>query len=162
MDEPESKGGSRKAGAPGRFVEADLESYQKITLPRRRLGRWCNEPFFEEAVHDCYVKLFIGINEEGKRCYRLCRIINVMTEKVKYNLPQVKNEKPVSLRCSDSYLCHSTRFPLHLSLLLGRSLRFLRIKSSICRSAQQIENSQSNLFLMAKLQQRMSISMLLH
>lgn len=97
MDEPESKGGSYQTGAPGRFVEADMESYQKITLPRRRLGRWCNEPFFEDAIRDCYVKLFIGVNEEGKRCYRLCRITGVIIEEMQYALPQVKNEKPVSL-----------------------------------------------------------------
>ena len=111
MGDPESKGDSYQAGAPGRFVEADLESYQKITLPRRRLGRWCNEPFFEDAVRDCYVKLFIGENEEGKRCYRLCCITRVKKDKVQYTLPQVKNEKPVSLRYSVSSFCHSIRFP---------------------------------------------------
>ena len=49
------------------IVEATLVDYQKITLPRRRLGRWCNEPFFEKAIKDCFVKLFIGENEQGKR-----------------------------------------------------------------------------------------------
>ena len=76
-------------------VEADLEDYQKVTLPRRRLGRWCNEPFFEEAVMNCFVKLFIGENEQGKRCYRLCRIVGVETSDFTYQLPAVKQEKPV-------------------------------------------------------------------
>lgn len=80
-------------GAP--IVEADLEDYQKITLPRRRLGRWCNEPYFKDATLNCYVKLFIGENEQGKRCYRLCRIVGVATSK-SYTLPPVKNHKPVS------------------------------------------------------------------
>ena len=82
------------AAAP--VVEADLEDYQKITLPRRRLGRWCNEPYFTDAVLNCYVKLFIGENEQGKRCYRLCRIVGVVTTN-SYSLPPVKNHKPVSL-----------------------------------------------------------------
>lgn len=77
------------------LVEAELEDYQKITLPRRRLGRWCNEPYFKEAVMNCYVKLFIGENDQGKRCYRLCKIVGVGTTK-SYQLPGVKNQKPVS------------------------------------------------------------------
>ena len=78
------------------LVEADLEDYQKITLPRRRLGRWCNEPYFKESVMNCYVKLFIGENDQGKRCYRLCKIIGVGTTKP-YLLPPVKNQKPVCI-----------------------------------------------------------------
>lgn len=76
-------------------VEADLEDYQKITLPRRRLGRWCNEPYFKEAVMNCFVKLFIGENESGKRCYRLCKIVDVSSTPKQYELPPVKNQKPV-------------------------------------------------------------------
>ena len=82
--------------ASGKVVEADLEDYHKVTLPRRRLARWCNEPYFTDAVRDCYVKLFIGVNEEGKRCYRLCKIVGVKSDK-QYDLPRVKTEKPVSL-----------------------------------------------------------------
>ena len=89
------KGGADGAAA-GQVVEADLASYQNITLSRSRLGRWCNEPFFKEAVLNCFVRLFIGENESGKRCYRLCRIVGVKTEKTQYTLPPVKNDKPVS------------------------------------------------------------------
>jgi RNA polymerase-associated protein RTF1 len=78
------------------FVEADLEGYQKITLPRRRLARWCNEPFFEDAVTNYYVKLFVGENEAGKRCYRLCKIVGIKSEGATYTLPAVRNEKPIS------------------------------------------------------------------
>jgi RNA polymerase-associated protein RTF1 len=76
-------------------MEAGLEEYQKITLPRRRLGRWCNEPYFKEAVMNCFVKLFIGENDLGKRCYRLCKIVEVKTHKP-YQLPPVSNQKPVT------------------------------------------------------------------
>ena len=79
-------------------VEADLEDYQKVTLPRRRLGRWCNEPFFKEAVKNCFVKLFVGVNEQGKKCYRLCKIVGFETSKTgSYQLPPVKKERPVGL-----------------------------------------------------------------
>lgn len=77
------------------LLEADLEDYQKISLPRRRIGRWCNEPYFHDAVMNCFVKLFIGENEQGKRCYRLCKIVGIGSSKP-YQLPPVKNQKPVS------------------------------------------------------------------
>ena len=77
-------------------VEGDLEDYQKVTLPRRRLGRWCNEPFFKDAVKNCFVKLFVGVNEQGKKCYRLCKIVGFETSKTgPYQLPPTKKEKPV-------------------------------------------------------------------
>jgi len=77
------------------IAEAELEEYQSITLPRRRLGRWCNEPYFKDAVMNCFVKLFIGENDLGKRCYRLCKIVGVKTQKT-YQLPSVNNQKPVT------------------------------------------------------------------
>jgi RNA polymerase-associated protein RTF1 len=75
---------------------AELQDYELITLPRRRLGRWCNEPYFDKAVLKCFVKLFVGEDPNGKRCYRLCRIVEVGTAKQPYTLPPVKKEKPVS------------------------------------------------------------------
>lgn len=78
--------------------DAELEDYRKITLSRRRLGRWCNEPYFKKAVVGCFAKLFIGENELGKRCYRLCRIVDVQpAPKGSYALPAVKKEKPVCI-----------------------------------------------------------------
>lgn len=77
------------------IVEAELEDYRKITLPRRRLSRWCNEPYFSEAVMNCFVKLFIGENDLGKRCYRLCKIVQINKNKP-YQLPAVKNHKAVT------------------------------------------------------------------
>lgn len=97
-DEDDIKEENEEVAALGEgraIVEADLDDYQKITLPRRRLGRWCNEPYFKEAVLNCYVKLFIGENDIGKRCYRLCKIVDIKSSK-NYQLPPVKNQKPVS------------------------------------------------------------------
>lgn len=97
-------------------VEADLEDYQKITLPRRRVGRWCNEPFFKDAILNCFVKLFIGENEQGKRCYRLCKIVGVETGDMTYELPAVKQEKPVRKKCVSS-LSHLSEFTLKICSL---------------------------------------------
>mmetsp|Transcript_1491 Transcript_1491/g.3108 ORF Transcript_1491/g.3108 Transcript_1491/m.3108 type:complete len:996 (-) Transcript_1491:76-3063(-) len=83
---------------PKVFKPAELEDYLLVTLSRARLGKWCNEPYFEKAVKKCFVKLFVGENEEGKRCYRLCRIVSVESSKQPYTLPKAKNaprkEKP--------------------------------------------------------------------
>lgn len=85
----------RGDGAP--VVEADLEDYSKITLPRRRLSRWCNEPFFKKAVINSFVRLLIG-DHDGKKCYRLCQIVDIKKGKKNYNFPAPNpREKPVSL-----------------------------------------------------------------
>jgi RNA polymerase-associated protein RTF1 len=78
-------------------VEAELEDYLKITLPRRRLARWCNEPFFDQAVLGCFVRLFIGESDDRKKCYRLCEIVGVEKSKSEYKFPTTtSHEKPVS------------------------------------------------------------------
>lgn len=82
----------------GPIVEADLEDYAKITLPRRRLARWCKEPFFKEAIMNCFVRLLIG-DHDGKKCYRLCQIVDVKKGKKNYNFPPANpREKPVSIK----------------------------------------------------------------
>ena len=79
-------------------VEAELEDYMKVTLPRRRLARWCHEPFFDRAVIGCFVRLFIGESEDGKKCYRLCEIVDVDKGTSEYNFPAASSrEKPVSM-----------------------------------------------------------------
>lgn len=77
--------------------EAELPDYLKITISRRKLGKWCNEPYFKQAVVGCFAKLFIGENEQGKRCYRLCKIVGIeQAPGGSYQLPAVKKEKPVT------------------------------------------------------------------
>lgn len=74
---------------------ADLQDYLKVQLSRNRLTLWCNEPFFEEAVVNSYVKLFLGQDDKGKRCYRLCRIVGVKTASKPYDLPPLKKQRAV-------------------------------------------------------------------
>ena len=71
---------------------AELADYLLITLSRTRLSKWCNEPYFEKAVKNCFVKLFVGENEEGKRCYRLCRIVAVTKSDQPYDMPKAKKK----------------------------------------------------------------------
>jgi RNA polymerase-associated protein RTF1 len=75
---------------------AGLEDFLKVTIPRRRLARWCNEPFFKAAVIECFVRLFIGEDDSGEKVYRLCEIVDVVTDTKMHKFPITKqNEKPV-------------------------------------------------------------------
>ena len=90
---PGGSGGQRRT----EDVEADLEDYIKVSIPRRRLVRWCNEPFFEKAVKNFYVRLGIGRdNKSQKACYRLCRITGIIS-KNEYSFPPAENRKTVSV-----------------------------------------------------------------
>ena len=78
-------------------TDAALEDFLKVTIPRRRLAQWCNEPFFDAAVLECFVRLFIGEDGSGEKVYRLCEIVDVKMDKRSYKFPVIdKNEKPVS------------------------------------------------------------------
>lgn len=105
----------KTAREAGPVVEADLEDYAKITLPRRRLARWCKEPFFKGAIMNCFVRLLIG-DHDGKKCYRLCQIVDVKKGKKNYNFPPANpREKPVSTLyhlcyCSHQILVSQTSF----------------------------------------------------
>jgi len=90
---------SRLTSSTSRAPEQDagLEDFVKVTIPRRRLARWCNEPFFTDAVLDCFVRLFIGEDDSGEKVYRLCEIVGVETGKKSYRFPVTqKHEKPIS------------------------------------------------------------------
>ena len=77
-------------------AEATLEDYYKVSIPRRRLVRWCNEPFFEMAVKNFYVRLGIGRdNMTQKACYRLCRVTGLVV-KSEYSFPPDQNHNVVS------------------------------------------------------------------
>lgn len=100
VEEQREKGMSKKKSED---VDADVADFALVTVPRRRLIRWCNEPFFERAVKDSYIRLGIGRDSKTqKACYRLCKIIGVESRK-EYSFPPDVNQKPVS-SCS-SHLC---------------------------------------------------------
>ena len=76
-------------------TDAGLEDFIKVTIPRRRLAQWCIEPFFDAAVLECFVRLFIGEDGNGEKVYRLCEIVDVKVDKRSYKFPVInKNEKP--------------------------------------------------------------------
>lgn len=98
MEEEEEEDSDHGEKTQRAFVEADLEDFMRVTIPRRRLSRWCNEPYFEKAVMNFYVRLAIGRDQQTQKpCYRLCKIVGIVAGK-QYQFPQLANtnSKPVS------------------------------------------------------------------
>lgn len=87
-------GGSKRPGNQG-FAGADdlvdsdddseasggdpltFDDIKAITIRRSKLAKWFMEPFFEELIAGCFVRLGIGMTRSGQRIYRLCMVKNV-------------------------------------------------------------------------------------
>ncbi|KAK9267303.1 hypothetical protein L1049_009726 [Liquidambar formosana] len=53
-----------------------FEDIKEITIRRSKLAKWCMEPFFEELIVGCFVRVGIGKSRSGP-IYRLCIVRNV-------------------------------------------------------------------------------------
>jgi len=77
-------------------AEAEQEDYAKVSIPRRRLIRWCNEPYFVNAIKNHFVRIGIGRdNKTQKACYRLCKIDGIV-EKDAYTFPASEGQSAVT------------------------------------------------------------------
>ncbi|XP_031486504.1 protein RTF1 homolog [Nymphaea colorata] len=56
---------------------ATFEDIKGITVRRSRLLKWFMEPFFEDAIVGCFVRVGIGMSKTGRSIYRLCLVRNV-------------------------------------------------------------------------------------
>ncbi|OAE27856.1 hypothetical protein AXG93_1881s1480 [Marchantia polymorpha subsp. ruderalis] len=57
--------------------DADWQDIKSITVQRSRLYKWFMEPFFEDVIVGCFVRIGIGVSRSGQRFYRLCSVKNV-------------------------------------------------------------------------------------
>lgn len=77
------KGGASSDGED--MVDSDEEiedrpSYddvKEITIQRSKLAKWFMEPFFEELIVGCFVRVGIGMSRNNTSIYRLCLVHNV-------------------------------------------------------------------------------------
>ncbi|EOA33742.1 hypothetical protein CARUB_v10019938mg [Capsella rubella] len=53
-----------------------FEDIKEITIRRSKLAKWLMEPFFEELIVGCFVRVGIGRSKSGP-IYRLCMVRNV-------------------------------------------------------------------------------------
>lgn len=117
-DEPQKRKDSRPTDRSAKpIVEAALEDFKKVVIPRRRLARWCHEPFFDAAILECFVRLFIGEDNNGEKVYRICQITDVKAGSKTYKFPVAnRNDKPVSTNKVLNLMFgkHARDFPMYL------------------------------------------------
>ncbi|XP_004493842.1 protein RTF1 homolog [Cicer arietinum] len=58
------------------FEVPSFEDIKEITIRRSKLAKWFMEPFFEELIVGCFVRVGIGRSKTGP-IYRLCMVKNV-------------------------------------------------------------------------------------
>ncbi|KAJ3677291.1 hypothetical protein LUZ60_003015 [Juncus effusus] len=77
---------SDRRPAPEDLLEEDLsprleslkfEDIKEITIRRSRLVKWFMDPFFEDLIPGCFVRVGIGKLRSGQAKYRLCTVKNV-------------------------------------------------------------------------------------
>ncbi|XP_057949984.1 protein RTF1 homolog [Malania oleifera] len=78
-DESTGDGGmadSDDDGDMGRPEVPTFDDIKEITIRRSKLAKWFMEPFFEELIVGCFVRVGIGKSKAGP-IYRLCMVRNV-------------------------------------------------------------------------------------
>jgi len=63
--------------SPSRLDPLKFDDVKSITLRRSKLVKWFMEPFFEDLMSGCFVRLGIGKTKSGTPRYRLCIVRNV-------------------------------------------------------------------------------------
>lgn len=64
---------------------APYEQLERIRLTRNRLESWIEEPFFEETVVGCFVRVSIG-QDSGEPIYRVAEVVGVTEGSLPYTL----------------------------------------------------------------------------
>lgn len=57
-------------------MKISLEDVTNVTIRRSKLAKWFFEPFFEEIIAGCFVRVGVGM-KDNQCCYRLCQVKNV-------------------------------------------------------------------------------------
>jgi len=76
------------------------DAISKLRLPRKLLEKWVEEPFFEQVVIGCFVRLGVG-KAPGSRSlpqYRVCEIVGVVDYKYSYAFGEFQTKKALMLR----------------------------------------------------------------
>ncbi|KAH8946808.1 hypothetical protein BDL97_11G006200 [Sphagnum fallax] len=76
-EDERSDGGHSDDDGSGSDQDATEEEIAAITIRRTKLFKWFMEPFFEEIIVGCFVRIGIGVSNSGLPIYRLCQVKNV-------------------------------------------------------------------------------------
>lgn len=75
-DEAASEGGHSDDEQDQQKKELMFDDVSSVTIRRSKLAKWFLEPFFEEIIVGCFVRVGIGI-KDNHNIYRLCQVKNV-------------------------------------------------------------------------------------
>lgn len=67
---------TQKEGKSTDVEDPTLEDVCNVTIRRSKLAKWFLEPFFEEIIVGCFVRVGVGV-KDNVSCYRLCQVKNV-------------------------------------------------------------------------------------
>ncbi|XP_058080324.1 protein RTF1 homolog [Magnolia sinica] len=80
-DEESASGGvmpeSDDEGLKSEEEKLTYEDIKDVTIRRSKLAKWFMEPFFEELIVGCFVRVGIGMSRDKVSIYRLCMVRNV-------------------------------------------------------------------------------------
>jgi len=80
---------------------APFKQLERIRLTRQKLEKWINEPFFEDVVVGCFVRVGIGM-QEGRATYRAAEIMGVKDGFRQYSIEKVVTTKRIELQIGSS------------------------------------------------------------
>lgn len=78
-EEEEQTHRSYRSSKEGKSADADdptLEDICSVTIRRSKLAKWFLEPFFEDIIAGCFVRVGVGVKDKVS-CYRLCQVKNI-------------------------------------------------------------------------------------
>jgi RNA polymerase-associated protein RTF1 len=64
----------------------DQIELRKITMPRSELVKHWPQEWFEKLVTGCFVRVSVGLDDERKPTYRICRIEGVLKDQKVYRV----------------------------------------------------------------------------
>ncbi|CAG8506958.1 900_t:CDS:10 [Ambispora leptoticha] len=92
--------GAKKAQSSPKFTgdELKFEDLKSIQITRRQIEKWMFVPIFEKTVIGCFVRLHIGMKENGTQIYRVCEIMDVRKHHRSYKVENTLTNKSMLLR----------------------------------------------------------------
>jgi len=130
----EARGGGARQGSRGaderrsEEVLADpMKDLERIRLERTRLEKWLDEPYFDEVVVGCFVRLNVG-QKDGVPVYRVAEVVGISEMRDAHNLIRFKE-----------YSMGKKRTSKRMELRIGDTKRFFEMSFCSDRNFEMTE-----------------------
>ena len=82
-----------------RYPRLERKQMEEVRVSRNRLLEYAQAPFFGEFAQGLYVRVSLGVPEQGgTQRYLLCQVIGVKDKQTEYQVDDPVTKKPVTLR----------------------------------------------------------------